>query len=54
LVEGLRCRKKGLVWLCAFCCEVVWFLCLTDVMECTDRELCEALDAFEAAMVNVS
>ena len=37
-----------------FCSEVVWFLCLTDVMECTDCELREALDAFEGAMVNVS
>ena len=37
-----------------FCPEVVWFFCFTDVTECTDRELCEALDAFEASMVNVS
>jgi len=47
-----RCRKD-LCGCVPFCSEVVWFLCLTDVMECTDRELCEALDAFEAAMVNV-
>ena len=26
----------------------------TDVMEYTDRELCEALDAFKAAMVDLS